>query len=385
MTPTSLHRYWLPLLLASCGFESHIIPAGGAFDAGTEDARGAADGRGGSPSGELVTCDEDTSRLPKTLDCTGLYDDIGTKSVSSKVREYTPAAPLWSDGAVKRRWLYLPPGTTIDTSSPNDWVFPIGTRTWKEFKVDGKLIETRLFWKVREDYWRRGTYQWNDDETQAEFTLGGDIEIDRGTYHIPESTECDDCHDGQEDHVLGFNAVNLGLGGAGGVTLAQLVDEGLLSDPPDNVELSIGEDETGLDDDGVPLAAKALGILHTNCGVTCHNGTPNATANLTDQNLRLDALQLDGSAPNDGWNVLATTLGQRAQGKQWPDRPVRIIPGDPDNSLIVQLMGSRKANGARSQMPPIGTSMVDEDGLAIVREWISRMPPQKDDPEIVLE
>ena len=39
-----------------------------------------------------------------------------------------PAYELWSDGALKRRWIRLPPDGRIDTSDMDSWVFPIGTQ-----------------------------------------------------------------------------------------------------------------------------------------------------------------------------------------------------------------------------------------------------------------
>jgi len=188
---------------------------------------------------------------------------------------------------------------------------------------------------------------------------------------LPNDGECQDCHKGQPDKVLGFSAVNLGLPGATGMTLRQLWEEGLLTTRPPLLELSIGEDRTGLDDDGVPLAAKTLGYLHTNCGQTCHNQTPRAKANLSNQNLRLDSTVLDGREPDQALGVFATAIGHRAEGVQWNDHPFRILPGDPANSLIYQLMSHRDPTGmGRGQMPPIATRKVDTQTVPLIEKWI---------------
>src|SRR5687767_11906636 len=84
-----------------------------------------------------------------TLAGTGLCLDAGCMQISPNVREYEPRFGLWADGATKRRWLYLPPGTTIDTSDMSYWVFPIGTKVWKEFARDGTRVETRYIEKLR--------------------------------------------------------------------------------------------------------------------------------------------------------------------------------------------------------------------------------------------
>jgi hypothetical protein len=340
----------------------------GESDAGTDAAVEEFDA-----AAEFVNCDDDDpSALPDSLVCTGLYASLLDQRFADSVIEFKPAFPLWSDGAVKRRWIYLPEGEKIDNSDPNGWVFPVGTKLWKEFSVNNKRVETRLFWKVRSDLWRKGTFRWNEDDTEATSSFGGDIKLkDGSTYHLPTGEECEDCHKGQPDFVLGFSAVNLGLEGAEGVTLEQLVKDGLLTKRPTITQLSIGADETGLDDDGIPLVAKVLPMLHTNCGQTCHNNTPAAKANLSHQNLRLDSTLLDGRSPDDMFNVLRTAVNQRAEGEQWNNHPFRILPGDPENSLIYQLMNYRDPTGqGRGQMPPIATRKIDDAGVALLEKWI---------------
>ena len=66
--------------------------------------------------------------LPPLLSQTGLFSDIASRTLSSGVLTYTPRYPLWSDGAGKDRFLYIPPGRPIDTSDMDRWVFPAGTR-----------------------------------------------------------------------------------------------------------------------------------------------------------------------------------------------------------------------------------------------------------------
>ena len=96
-----------------------------------------------------------------------LYANVATKELAAGIRAYAPAVPLWSDNASKGRWISLPPGTTIDRSDPTEWIFPVGTKVWKEFSRDGIRVETRLFQKVQAGFWVRATYAWNADDTDA--------------------------------------------------------------------------------------------------------------------------------------------------------------------------------------------------------------------------
>ena len=59
-------------------------------------------------------------------------------SDSLKSSAYAPKFQLWSDSATKKRWIYLPPGSQIDTSDMDFWKFPVGTKVWKEFSAVGR-------------------------------------------------------------------------------------------------------------------------------------------------------------------------------------------------------------------------------------------------------
>ena len=75
---------------------------------------------------------------------TGLYPSSSGLGVSDVARAFAPAFALWSDGANKSRWIELPEGERIDTRDMDRWLFPVGTRVWKEFALGGVRLETRL-------------------------------------------------------------------------------------------------------------------------------------------------------------------------------------------------------------------------------------------------
>lgn len=107
-----------------------------------------------------------TAELPGYLSDTGLYAPGSTTVVRAENLPFSPQYPLWSDGAIKRRWLYLPAGATIDASNPDTWVFPPGTRLWKEF-AHGRPVETRFIERLRDGSWRYASYVWNADGSDA--------------------------------------------------------------------------------------------------------------------------------------------------------------------------------------------------------------------------
>src|SRR5260370_4229186 len=82
-----------------------------------------------------------------SLAATGLFTGInadGTLKLASGVEPFEPKYALWSDGADKKSWVYLPPGSKIATRHQDHWSFPVGTKFWKEFSISGKRVETRL-------------------------------------------------------------------------------------------------------------------------------------------------------------------------------------------------------------------------------------------------
>jgi hypothetical protein len=320
-------------------------------------------------------CDAEVEKsldgLPESLTCTGLYRDFGKKKLARDAREYAPAFRLWSDGAEKRRWLALPEDTTIDATSNSEWRFPVGTKFFKEFSVDGRRIETRLFEKTRSDRWARASYAWNEDETEAVRSQGGDlpdVTVNGAVYRIPTGRECDQCHEGKDDRILGFDAVSLGLAGAEGVSLQDLVDEDLIEPAPKRTSLKIG-------DDGTKRAAAVLGWLNINCGMPCHNDNSNSEGYSSRLRLQLDPAQLDGR-PATEFKSIKSTVGVAGETLRWSEE-IRIVPGSPQRSLLYKLIASRK--GKNDQMPPIGSRVVDEEATAAIEAWISAMDPAPDE------
>jgi hypothetical protein len=285
---------------------------------------------------------------------------------------YTPGVTLWSDGAEKQRYLYLPPSTTIDTSDMDAWKFPVGTKAWKEFRFDGKLVETRLFWKQGDANWASGTYIWDETETTATLDTGTKPTILPSGYEIPTAKDCGKCHHGGADKLLGVEAVALGLPTAVGATLEHLVANGALSNPPATTSVVLPEDATG-------KAGPALGYLHANCGMPCHSTRGLGEETQLVMRLRAGELWSAGggaSSPIDATttDVYKATVQQppttASVAQQFPDAK-RITPGVHDQSLV-WLLSHRRGN---YQMPPLVSHKVDDAGTQRLSDWIDALSP----------
>jgi len=312
--------------------------------------------------GLLPGC-EATDGAPDDLRCTGLYADFGQKTLSPRARSFAPAVILWSDGAEKQRWVDLPDGAQIDTASMDEWKYPVGTKVWKEFKVGGRRVETRFMQKVVGERWVQAAYVWSPDEaTATRQTDGATVDLGGGKdYVVPKSSECNDCHKGRKDKLLGFEPVSLGQPGASGFTLAALAAEGRLTAPPAKTTVTIPDDGTG-------HAADALAWIHVNCGTSCHTGTSLGTAYGTGMQLRIGWDEIAGKPPAE-WAIVKSTVGVAVRSPTWAGE-LRIAAGDPQASVLLRLLGQRGAQ----QMPPIATRVVDDKGKAAVEAWIAAMP-----------
>ena len=303
------------------------------------------------------------------LRCTGLYSDWATRTVDPANREFVPSYRLWSDGAQKRRWIYLPPGTKIDVTDLNAWTFPIGTKLWKEFSLDvggtRTRIETRLLWK-RDTSWVMTTYAWSADQSTAVELPGGMVDVP-GTnhYEIPSANSggCTVCHNGRPDRVLGFEAISLAE--ATPLSWTDLQTATLVTSTNGNHTVA----GSALLVPGNATEKPAIGYLHANCGNACHH--PGGTGPFS---MRVDITS--GAAPAAPANVQSTAVfsainthsGFTPSGGT--GNYYRIRPTDVSRSTIPFRMNTR---GGYPQMPPVDTHVVDSAGLAAVSAWITAM------------
>ena len=313
------------------------------------------------------------ARLPPTLSETGLYSHWAELEVDANHMAFSPQYPLWTDGAKKRRWLSLPPGTAIDATDADNWVFPVGTRIWKEFAFDGRRIETR-YMELLPEGWRYAAYAWNSEGSEAELVS------ERGrrsayrlgparSHTIPSVNDCKACHRGGGSEVLGFStlqlspdrdpgALHIDSPTARSTDLASLIARGFL---------------TGLPSSSLHPAPRmaartateraALGYLHGNCG-HCHNDLGSL------RNIEL-FLRHRTEAPDPP--ALASTIDhpiRKAAPGQSPDARLRVAPGDPGRSGLLERVGSRYP---ALQMPPLGTVLIDEQAVSLLRRWISEL------------
>jgi hypothetical protein len=337
---------------------------------GGDDGSDSPDGGGGGPADAAPVADAapllpDASLEPMTLAETGLYSDPATETLAPGVFEYEVNYDLWADGATKRRFVYLPAGAAIDSSDMDFWHLPEGTRLWKEFTRDGVRIETRILWKQgpTEDDWYTMSFAWDDTGTEAVAAPIG-VENALGTdQDIPSSTDCKTCHDRQPGFALGFGALQLDHDD-GDVSLAALVQQGRLSNPP------AGSSAPIFPLPGGAVEQAALGYLHGNCG-PCHN----PSSDVQDRTDLVWHLETDALGTVEETSIFVHAVGVAPQIPLFgtPEPITSIIePGNRDASSAFHRMNLRDpAEDSVVPMPPLSTEVPDlEGGVAAVGAWI---------------
>ena len=203
------------------------------------------------------------STYPATLAEYGFFADASALRPSSGVTPYRLNTPLWSDGAEKLRFLYLPPGTKAKSSGEGLLDLPVGAALIKTFAFGTRKIETRVLLH-RAEGWVALPYQWNAAQTEAKLVLGGArvaLTTPQGaaiSYSIPNKNQCKECH-GLSGVVtpIGPKARNLLPAWLDAQRKAGRLDRS----PVVTMRLPVWEDRAK-----APAALVARGYLDANCG-----------------------------------------------------------------------------------------------------------------------
>jgi uncharacterized repeat protein (TIGR03806 family) len=338
---------------------------------------------------------DDSAKFPRKLSETGIITSTKDHQVAPGLIPYSVNAQLWGDHSVKDRFLGIPGLGQIgfdeitypqpSPGAPPGWRFPDGTVLVKTFSIDmergnpksRKRLETRVLHfqqfpgtqEYGDQYWRGYTYVWNDAQTDAELLdeRGADTllkikvgdQVVEQNYRFPSRAECTLCHTNAAKFALGVSTMQMNrdhdYGGVVANQLATLEHLGVftkpLPAPPDKLPRLVD-----YDDETATVEQRARSYLHSNCA-HCHMkwGGGNAefkllaTLDVKDMGI-VNVPPAHGAFGIDGANLL--------------------VPGSPEKSLILHRM----ALTGLGRMPHVGSRVVDERAVRLVREWIKALP-----------
>ena len=290
---------------------------------------------------------------------------------------YDLNTPLFSDYALKHRYVWMPPGTSAVYDPVESFKLPAGAILLKTFAYPDlsnagqeRLVETRLLVNTVGG-WVGLPYVWNDAQTEATLDLAADPRtiqrknaagaIENIDYSIPNANQCKGCHENATVMApIGPKArhLNKDFFYADGTEnqLAHWTRIGYLKGAPAPEQASrqaVWDDpRTG------SVATRARAYLEVNCA-HCHNPKgPANTSGLYLSDLQPDPLRL-------GFCKVPVSAGPGSLGLRFD-----MVHGHPDDSILLRRMDSVTP---KVMMPELGRSTVHEEGVALIREWVSSL------------
>ena len=305
--------------------------------------------------------------------------ELANLSPNEKVYSYSINTPLFSNYAEKARFIYLPSGKkmTLELHGPvrfddgailiKNFYYPLDETSPSE---ERDLLETRLLIKEKEG-WKPLNYLWNEDQSDAILNyVGAKIDVNwtnkygeekKVVYQVPNLNQCKNCHNrNNKISPIGVTAAQLNRQYEGVTKTINQLDyfneENILNQY--NVSTDYDKMPVWNDPLTAPLAERAKAYLDANCA-HCHSA--------------------QGSAKNSGLYLDYHQKDQRkrgiykppiAAGKGSGDFQYDIVPGAPESSIFIYRVGS---NDPAIRMPEIGRSVVHEEGLALLSQYIKEL------------
>jgi uncharacterized repeat protein (TIGR03806 family) len=335
---------------------------------------------------------------PEMLSAFRFFRDAAARQPNAGVTPYDLNTPLYSDGALKFRFVYIPPGQQAQYRDEGVFEFPVGTVLIKTFAFAADMrrptenvryLETRLLIR-RAGGWTAYPYVWNEAQTEARLSpIGATVPVsftdEQGRaialdWAVPNRNQCKGCHDvAGEVQPIGPSARNLNRPGEDIVftttgrpsfgprpepptihtnQLDEWVREGLLSGARDSRDAP--RVPNAYDPTSGTLEARARAYLDVNCA-HCHN--PDGPAHTSGLDLRWSQHE-----------PIAWGVGKRpvAAGRGSAGFEFSIEPGHPERSILLYRMQSTDPG---VMMPETGRQLVDQRAVALINEWIAEMEP----------
>lgn len=316
--------------------------------------------------------------FPRRLSETGIFTNLATLASAPGVVPYHSNAGMWNDYASAERLLGVPGDGVIVTADGREtivgrmWYFPSNTVFARTLTLEmergrpatRRRIETQML-HFDGQGWNAYTFRWNSAQADAElvrsegtndvFTVvdaaapGGRREIH---WRFVGRAECLRCHNAWAGDTLSFNWPQLNTPGTNS-ELQRLEQLGVLrvKKAPDPLPRLANPYDTTL-----ALDDRARTWLHVNCS-TCHrNGAGGDVPSWFNYDQPIEKSRAYAAKPVRGDFGI---LGARV-----------IAPGDPYRSALFYRINTEGSG----RMPHIGSRLVDEAGMRLMRDWIRSLP-----------
>ena len=316
---------------------------------------------------------------PKLSDYGFFIGDLANQQPKKNVLPYEVSAKLFSDYAIKSRFIVLPTSEKLKYQPNGSFIFPIGSTLIKSFYYPAdlrapdkniRLMETRLLINTPEG-WIGYPYVWNKAQTEAFLEIAGErLEVsfinsqgnhENFNYSVPNFNQCKGCHVNQNQmKPIGIKArlLNHEYDYAEG-SMNQLRKWSMLDMINNLPEISsISHTPNYNDPNDGPLDKRARAWIDINCA-HCHRlGAPGETSGLF--------LNIE----ENNKTRLGVFKPPVAAGRATGNLKYTISPGKPEESIMVHRMLSKDPG---IMMPELGRKLVHKEGVELVSEWIKKM------------
>ncbi|EDP96735.1 hypothetical protein U8527_00325 [Kordia algicida OT-1] len=283
---------------------------------------------------------------------------------------YEPISTLFTDYAKKKRFVWMPENVAASYVADSELIeFPVGTILIKTFYYENvlpannqRIIETRLMLKKADD-WYFADYVWNDEQTEATFSLDGSFtnvdfmeagEMKNTNYRIPSEVECFTCHkQGTNSVPIGVKPQNLNsmfdYDGGTANQLQKLIDEGYLED---NLPATINT-VVKWSDETQPIDLRVRSYIDINCA-HCHS-------ELSHCDYRPVRFAFDESADD-------TNLGVCVDPDEEITGMIKIVtPSLKERSVMYYRLNT---TAEEFRMPLLGRSIIHKEAVSMIGQWI---------------
>jgi len=317
-----------------------------------------------------------------TLSDYGFFEGhLGDQRPADGVIPYDVSAQLFTDYALKSRFITVPPGQQLDFKPNGEFDFPIESVLIKTFSYPAdfqnpteniRLMETRLLIHTEEG-WLGFPYVWNENQTDAFLEIAGERldasftnlsgETVNFQYSVPNFNQCKACHVNQNkmipigpkvrllNHEFEYEDGKMNQ-------LEKWSELGMLKGLPPISDLQ--NTPNYMDPKSGSISERARAWVDINCA-HCHRlGAPAETSGLL--------LNIEETDPTS----LGVLKPPVAAGRGAGNLNHTIVPGHPEKSIMVYRMESSDPG---IMMPELGRKLVHKEGVELVKQWIKEMRP----------
>ena len=295
------------------------------------------------------------------------------------VLPYEPASSLFTDYALKKRFVWMPEGTLATYNGDGNVLeLPVGAVIIKNFYYNNvqpsnttRIIESRLMIR-KSTGWIFAEYVWNDEQTEAFLDMNGSTTaiswLDENNtsrsanYRIPSEGECFVCHKSNEVAIpIGIKPQNINVP-YNYVTgsqnqLAKWVQMGYLSSTglPNTIASVVD-----YNDASQPLDLRVRSYLDINCA-HCHKEHGHCDYR---------PMKFAFSETYNNLTNMGVCVDTQDMQNFEPALSKLVTPGNIYRSMLYHRINTIDET---YRMPLHGRTVIHEEGVLLVEEWINSL------------